>query len=182
MKQKIDPSLTIHLLCMHHKHCPRIFSLFSYFYNLLTVQAIPRITHNTFQLNWDQGLSKLDPLNNLNWNPSEQQTSQEVVSKVHRKALSRESSQGLWDLRRLSLLDGGPINKGDVMLLSRTREKLPELIGTHLLSRISTSFFQVPVDTNYGASGTGGKNAHRNKLWSCNSHEILRSLHSVVLN
>ena len=86
-----------------------------------------------------------------------QQTSQEVVSKVHRKALSRESSQGLWDLRRLSLLDGGPINQGDVMLLSGTREKLPELIGTHLLSRISTSLFQVPVDTNYSASGTREK-------------------------
>ena len=43
------------------------------------------------------------------------------------------------------------------MLLSGTREKLPELIGTHLLSRISTSLFQVPVDTNYGASGTREK-------------------------
>ena len=87
---------------------------FLVFYCLQTVNtpSHPEITHNIFQLNWDQGLSKLDPLNNLNWSPSAQQTSQEVVSKVHRKALSRESSQGLWDLRRLSLLDGGPINQG----------------------------------------------------------------------
>ncbi len=43
---------------------------------------------------------------------------------------------------------------GHIISLSRTGGKLPQLIGTHLLSGISTSLFQVPVDTNYSALGT----------------------------